>query len=1015
MHLHSMTIQALGPFPGRHTIDFGQLGASGIFLLEGPTGAGKSSIIDALVFALYGKVASKEASEDRLRSAHAEPAVETFVDLVLETGSGIYRIRRTPRFERPKARGTGTTVQQPSAKLWRLTGTDALDDGELTANRLDEVGLEVQRLIGLDRTQFVQTVVLPQGEFAGFLRADPENRRGLLQKVFGTAVYEQVQRRLEQLRADAHRQVAEARTTVGHAVSQFLGAATVRDETVTALRAAAGLESDRPTDDCADVVPLVRDHATALVGAAERAVARAEAARLARAEAVAAYDRTRALVDLVQRRTMLRARLADLEVAAPAHDEAVARLTRATRARGVLPVLEGSRQAQVAAEAARRGVDEARAAAGPELWTLVDAETEHGVQHKTLLVERDRCTALRSTLDRLVVLERGLEQRRAAADGHAAARERRVTQRERAAAEAAARPEQRLTLTATIAEVRDQAAGLEAARHRTDQARLRLAAAEDVVTLAADVASAAAEVTAAGRAAEQAVDRAGHLHRARILGIAGELAATLVPGEACAVCGGTEHPAPAAAGADQVTPQDVEAAEAARSAAQEVLRAASDRHTVLIERLGSRRTAAEGRDVLTASIELGAAEGAVAGAAGAVTRLAALERDLASFDEATRRLAVRISDLTAEIAADDATLTGLRDQLLRDEVEVEQARDGFPTVEQRVGSIDVRSARVAAWALALGRLGEALDRAAERRADLDAALAAHGFDDGDEVTGAALGEPSLAELERRVAEHRAELAAVRAGLAEQGIAALASDVVVDLAAAERARQDADEEAARCAAQALRLTHEATAVGSAATAVEAAVTRLERASASAAPVIRMADLASANGQDNALRLTLATYVLARRFEDVMAAANARLLTMSDGRFELAASTEREDVGARKTGLAMKVLDHTTETARDPRTLSGGETFYVSLCLALGLADVVTAEAGGIDLGTLFIDEGFGSLDPQTLEVVLAELGRLRDAGRVVGVVSHVEALKQSIAERIEVRRRPDGSSTLSVRA
>jgi exonuclease SbcC len=178
---------------------------------------------------------------------------------------------------------------------------------------------------------------------------------------------------------------------------------------------------------------------------------------------------------------------------------------------------------------------------------------------------------------------------------------------------------------------------------------------------------------------------------------------------------------------------------------------------------------------------------------------------------------------------------------------------------------------------------------------------------------------------------------------------------------------------------------------------------------------MAALAAAAGGDNARALTLATYVLVRRFEDVVAAANERLAVMSDGRFELERSEEREDVRTRKQGLAMRVLDHQTETARDPRTLSGGETFYVSLCLALGMADVVTAEAGGIDLGTLFVDEGFGSLDPHTLDAVLAELGRLRAGGRVVGVVSHVEALKSSIAERVEVRRLPDGSSGLTVRA
>jgi len=204
MYLHRMTIQALGPFAGQHTIAFTDLAASGLFLLEGPTGSGKSTLIDAIVFALYGKVASPDASEDRLRSAHAAPEVETFVDLVLETGSGIYRVRRSPAYQRPKQRGTGTTLQQSQVRLWRLTSPDALD-GDVLSTRADEAGAELRRAVGLDREQFVQTIVLPQGEFASFLRADPESRRGLLQQVFGTEVYERLQQRLERMRAEVGR------------------------------------------------------------------------------------------------------------------------------------------------------------------------------------------------------------------------------------------------------------------------------------------------------------------------------------------------------------------------------------------------------------------------------------------------------------------------------------------------------------------------------------------------------------------------------------------------------------------------------------------------------------------------------------------------------------------------------------------------------------------------------------------------------------------------------------------
>jgi exonuclease SbcC len=256
---------------------------------------------------------------------------------------------------------------------------------------------------------------------------------------------------------------------------------------------------------------------------------------------------------------------------------------------------------------------------------------------------------------------------------------------------------------------------------------------------------------------------------------------------------------------------------------------------------------------------------------------------------------------------------------------------------------------------------------------------------------------------------------VQAGLADPALDGLDEEVEVDVAGAQDACAAAEQAAAEAARQSTLATRCATAAHDALEHVDAALAAHQAARAAAEPVTRMADLAAASGADNAQRLTLATYVLTRRFEDVVAAANDRLAGMSDGRFELVRSDDREDVRSQKRGLAMKVVDHRLEAERDPRTLSGGETFYVSLCLALGMADVVTAEAGGIDLGTLFVDEGFGTLDPETLDAVLVELGKLRAGGRVVGVVSHVEALKQSIAERIEVRRLPDGSSTLTVRA
>ena len=194
-------------------------------------------------------------------------------------------------------------------------------------------------------------------------------------------------------------------------------------------------------------------------------------------------------------------------------------------------------------------------------------------------------------------------------------------------------------------------------------------------------------------------------------------------------------------------------------------------------------------------------------------------------------------------------------------------------------------------------------------------------------------------------------------------------------------------------------------------MEAASLALTRMAPEAAPVVRMAELATA-GDRNLRKVTLPTYVLLRRFEQVIDQANDRLESMTHGRYSLQRTDEKEG-RSRKLGLGLVVIDHLpVDTARETQTLSGGETFLASLAMALGLSDTVTAEAGGISLDSLFVDEGFGSLDPESLDMVMGQLEKLRAGGRNVGVVSHVTEMKQRIAERISVRKLPDGSSTLT---
>ncbi|MFC0676121.1 AAA family ATPase, partial [Brachybacterium hainanense] len=235
MKLHHLTLRGIGPFREEIRIDFAALGAGGLFLLEGPTGSGKSTILDALVYALYGDVAGSEASDARIRSQFAPPTEPSVVDLVFETGQGIYRVRREPKYERARKRGTGTTTSQAKALLWRIGSPDMIPGliadapgagAGVTplATRLDEVGREISRAVGLSRSQFTQTVLLPQGEFARFLRARTGDRQQVLQRVFGTEIYEDVEKRLEEMRRGAASQVDAARSRLGQATARFLEA-----------------------------------------------------------------------------------------------------------------------------------------------------------------------------------------------------------------------------------------------------------------------------------------------------------------------------------------------------------------------------------------------------------------------------------------------------------------------------------------------------------------------------------------------------------------------------------------------------------------------------------------------------------------------------------------------------------------------------------------------------------------------------------------------------------------------
>ncbi|MDY1005642.1 SMC family ATPase [Curtobacterium sp. CFBP9011] len=1014
MYLHRLELRAVGPYPDLVSIDFASLAASGVFLLEGPTGSGKSTIIDAVVYALYGGLAGSDASTDRLHSQHADPAVEPFVDLVFETSAGVYRVRRTPPYDRPKQRGTGTIRQQSSAQLVRLADPSDLV-GEPISHRAPEIGVEIARVIGLNRDQFLQTVVLPQGEFQRFLRAPGEDRRKLLQSLFGTAIYDRTADELAARRRTAVAEVEAADARVRDALGRF-------------QQASGNDDADEST--APDVVAGLRGSATALEQARTRARADAE-------HAVAhLHDVTTRLAALDRRRGLL-ARQDALAADAPTIAGHRTALGLADHAAVVVAVADGA------------------AAAEDRLTALVGERSavrdRHDVTDHAPRDTSDRLAAVRSEARHLVDLEQSLDQRAAAVQSATSDLERTQTRLAEAATALAARPDERAAIVLDAERCAESVADTGAAERAVETARelADLLAARRVA--AERTSDRAAAVTTAATHASAALATENDLRARRIAGLAGELGAALVPGDPCPVCGAVEHPAVARPQDDHPSAEQIDTAAVARAEAERALAAATADHAVAQAELVRLTEAVGEHDDDSVARQRAEADARLAAARAAAAAVQEHGRQLQAHDRATRAL------------EDDHTELVTRSRLLADRIEgdqvrldedrarvqdarrtvgavVEQARtagagaetlaaadrdaDDGATLAEVIAGVDALVAVLRTVADLDDRVTAAERDVADRKAEVDAALQAQGFTDVTAARTAALGRADADRLRALVAAADREQAVVEAGLAEPAVVAAAADAAAAAAAADAAAvldRDAAQAARDAAAAALDdATRAAAAAADRAAAADKCAADLSRAvrardttSAESRAVVRLADIAAANTNVNPTGITLGTYVLMRRFEDVVAAANDRLRAMLAGRFTLETSDERETGNrARRTGLALAVRDHLTDSTRDPRSLSGGETFTFSLCLALGLADVVQAEAGGVSLGTLFVDEGFGTLDPETLDDVIGQLSRLTAGGRQVGIVSHVEELKQRIPERIAVRRTPEGGSRVT---
>ncbi len=977
MKISRLTIAGFGPYKTEQHVDFDRFDDDGIFLISGKTGSGKSSILDAICYAFYGSVPRYDGTLAQLRSDHAEATDPTFVELEFSVDDTRYRVRRVPEFERPKARGEGTTKQSHEATLWVLRA----DGWEGIAAKPVDVGRELARILMLNKEQFLQVILLAQNRFQDFLLARNDDRQAVLRTLFGTKRFQDIEVELDGRRKALAASLVESEQSLGRHARRIADL--------------QGLEE-------APVAPDLDGIAEAETSIARLLTRATEEAALADTAFTAADTEHRGRVEirtLQERRDAAAATVARLALDSHARDADRLAIATAHRAATVRPLSTAHAAADAAlADALRRSasaradyaplepdgdraIDDVISTTAATLGALVETLAEESglpTLEAEVAVLAESLDSQDAALDELTALSTALPGRITVAD------------------------EQIAAATLVVGRGADATAAL-ARVTAAHTAAVSAAALESLLT------SARGEEKSASSASLAASMNLDLLLERRLDGFAGDLALALLDGEACAVCGSTSHPSPAERSHEPVGEADVDAARARFATASRELADTTENARTIAMRAATEAGRADGKSVEELDRDI-VALGAVLAEAGAAERVVAtvtLKREtlrslLASSAEELVAGRQAREEILRRLTARQTSLDALSTRVAAHRAE-------FATIADRVVRLTATAAAARAVAEAEAAVASRTSALAAAAESLAAQVAAQKFASALESTEARLTDEAIAALEARIRDHDDSVATARATVADAAAASIPQKLV-DVELARAARDESS--VARDVALAARSTAEHRARELAKVAAEA---RGELATSTdrRAEYDQVRELAAvvAGSEPNEKRMRLESFVLAAQLEEIVAAANLRLHRMTGGRFALEHDDALQFRGAR-SGLSLAIRDEHTGRSRATHSLSGGETFLASLALALGLAEVVTNQAGGIRLDTLFVDEGFGSLDGDTLEIAMTTLDGLRAGGRTIGLISHVEAMKEQIPAKLLIKVTDKGHSEIA---
>ncbi|WP_039989314.1 AAA family ATPase [Vibrio owensii] len=1007
-----LTMQAFGPFAQTETIEFDKLGTNPLFLINGPTGSGKTSILDAICFALYGETTGNERQGIQMRCDMAAPTLLTEVTLEFSLHGKSYRVIRSPEQEAPKARGEGMTVRKHTAALYEIT-----EEEKLITSKTTQVKTEVTNIIGLNETQFRQVMVLPQGKFRELLLATSKEREEIFGQLFQTDIYKKIEYALK----DKASAISKAKDEFDNQIRGALQVAGVSSEVeLTEQREAlfSQFESVQKQEQESlaqlNAVKTELQKAEALSNEFKKRE-HAEIALKQHLEKSDAVSSRQLQLDNAKKASKVELPYVTLQNASKQTQELeqkVAKLSQdLTVANDAVKSKEGALQTAKEQAAQLPKLTEQQY----QLEGMKGKLVEKSELEKAINAGLTQKSEFEVTLNKYIALKEKLTLE--AQQGQKSLDQARVDVASIGSVEAEIKQQQRLMqdlqkLTGLNQELAKLDALTPSKQASVDQAKARYVELQ--------------------RSADT-LELSWHNAQAAVL------AQRLQAGEMCPVCGSVEHPQPAQFVGEEVTKEQVQRARNTEREGQVVLNQLNnqlEQHNIAVGQYK--------QQIEQLSVELGQ---------NALMDLSALQASMQQLNERLQQLSSinlvqqeqsvnelnqrcvtgegKISDLQNQMAANESTVKVNQEQLAKLSASLDAKYSSLEVLEQDIVAIQKQIAELNATFEAAQNhlqqavlaktniesqlttnqqwLNEALERLNTAKADWEQALQASAFEDEAQFLASKVDEAEMQVWQQEIDAFKQTQIKLEQTLADLSstLKDLALPDLENLNVKLNSVQQSYVEARNQLDSTRSLFERLEKVRNDIATLHDKNTKLEDEYKVFGTLY---DVASGK---TGSRISLHRFVLGVLLDDVLIQASQRLSLMSKGRYILARKTEGFK-GAAGRGLDLVVEDSYTGKTRDVATLSGGESFMAALALALGLSDVVQSYSGGIRLDTLFIDEGFGSLDPESLDLAIQTLVDLQQTGRMIGVISHVSELKEQMAQRIDVEPSRLGS-TVSVKS